>query len=111
MPPILSAMKARSAFAFMALALVVSACGPSVSPEADGVEVYIQVCARCHADNLTGGLGPPLVGEESPTLDRPEAYIVQTITSGLGRMPSFRNTLTEEQIQLVTDYIFEQQGR
>ena len=95
----------------VALALLVSACGQNVDPSATGQEIYLQICARCHADNLSGGFGPPLVGEESPALDKPKEFFIQTIGRGLGRMPSFRGTLSDEQIERVADFVLEQQNR
>lgn len=92
-----------------AASLLVVACGPGIDEAATGQDIYLQICARCHADNLSGGLGPALVGEDSPTPDRPQTYILQTIRSGLGRMPAFGGTLSDDQIQRVTDYIISQQ--
>ena len=92
--------------------LTVACGGTSVEPDAAGEEIYAAVCARCHADNLTGGLGPALVGPDARSLDRPEEYFVRSVERGIGsRMPSFGGTLTEAQIQRVVDYILSQQGR
>ena len=93
------------------LVLLLAACGPGVEPDASGEDIYLQICARCHADNLSGGFGPALVGDDSPSLERPEAYLLQTVRSGLGRMPAFGRTLSDDQIQRVTDFIMDQQGR
>ena len=95
----------------VAVALLAAACGSGVEEGASGEDIYVQVCARCHADNLSGGLGPALVGADASSLDKPEAFFTQTVTSGLGRMPSFGGTLSEQQIQRVVDYVLEQQGR
>lgn len=95
----------------LALSAVVFACGEGVAADATGEEIFLQVCARCHNENLSGGLGPPLVGEESPATDRPKSFIVQSVEQGIGRMPSFGGTLTDEQIDRVADYVLEQQGR
>lgn len=92
-------------------ALLVSACGPGVEDDASGPGVYAAVCARCHADNLLGGFGPPLVGPDSPSLERPREFLVQTVERGLGRMPGFAGSLSEDQIDRVVDFILEQQGR
>ena len=46
----------------------------------------------------------------SELADQPDAYLFQTITSGLGRMPSFRNTLSEDQILEVAEYLRVEQG-
>lgn len=95
----------------LAVALMLSSCGPGVDEDASGEEIYLQVCARCHADNMSGGLGPALIGIDSPSLAKPEEFFVQTVTSGLGRMPSFGGTLSDAQIQRVVDYVMDRQGR
>ena len=95
-----------------ALALLVYACGGGGVPEdATGEEIYVQVCARCHGEDLQGGTGLALVGEDARSIDKPERYFVQSISAGIGRMPSFRGTLNEEQILRVTRYVMERQGR
>ena len=97
---------------FLSALLVLSACGgTNIAEDASGEDIYLQICARCHAANLTGGLGPALVGDDSPALERSEAFFNQTISAGLGRMPSFGGTLSEIQVQQVTEYILGQQGR
>ena len=72
------------------LLLVLSACGGGGVPsDATGEEIYVQVCARCHGEDLRGGTGLPLVGEDARSIDKPERYFVQSISAGIGRMPSF----------------------
>ena len=95
-----------------AVLLFTYACGGGgVADDATGEEIYVQLCARCHGSDLRGGTGLPLVGEDARSLDKPERYFVQSISAGIGRMPSFRVTLTDEQILRVTRYVMEQQGR
>lgn len=94
------------------LAVLLYGCGGGGVPEdATGQEIYVQVCARCHGEDLSGGTGVPLVGEDARSIDKPERYFVQSISAGIGRMPSFRGTLSEEQILRVTHYVMERQGR
>lgn len=95
----------------MAVLALSTACGEGVAADATGEEVYLAVCARCHNENLSGGLGPALAGPDSPTLDRPKTFIVQAVEQGIGRMPSFGGALTDAQIDRVADYVLEQQGR
>ena len=95
-----------------ALALLMAACGGSDLPEdATGQQIYVQMCARCHGPDLRGGTGVALVGEGANSIDKPERYFVQSIYAGIGRMPSFRGTLTDDQILRVARYIMQQQGR
>ena len=94
------------------LALAALACGGSSPPaDASGQEIYVQVCAVCHGADLSGGTGPRLAGEGARSADKPESYFVQSIASGIGRMPAMRGTLTEDQIERVARYVMEQQGR
>ena len=94
------------------LLLVTYSCGGGgVADDATGEEIYVQICARCHGTDLKGGTGLPLVGEDARSLDKPERYFVQSISAGIGRMPSFRGTLSDDQILRVTRYVMEQQGR
>lgn len=90
------------------LLLVLTACdGPS--EDASGEEIYLETCARCHAPDLSGEVGPPL-GPDSNAAAQSDEYLVTTITDGRGRMPSFRQTLSGEQIQRVVDYLRAEQG-
>lgn len=100
------------AVAVAALALVVAACGGSDLPEdATGEQIYVHMCARCHGPDLRGGTGVALVGEGATSIDKPERYFVQSIYAGIGRMPSFRGALSDDQILRVARYIMRQQGR
>lgn len=96
----------------IAVAALLMACGGAGVPQdATGEEIYVQLCARCHGRDLAGGTGVALVGDDVRSLDKPERYFTQSISSGIGRMPSFRGTLTEDQILRVTHFIMERQGR
>lgn len=85
-------------------ATVLAGCGAGLDPNAGGEEIYNARCSSCHRRDLSGGIGPPL-GPGSEAVDRPLQYYEITITSGKGRMPSFRSSLTEEQISRVIDYV------
>jgi mono/diheme cytochrome c family protein len=77
---------------------------------ATGEEIYLQLCSNCHGDDLTGGLGPAL-GPGSSSAEKPDEYLHMTILDGLGRMPSFRSYLDDEQVQLLLDYLRVEQGK
>ena len=66
-------------------------------------------CVKCHtlADaGSTGNVGPNLDAA------RPSAaLVVERVTNGLGQMPSFRVTLTAEQIQAVAAYVSSVAGK
>lgn len=89
-------------------ALVLMACGPDES--ATGAEIYSQVCARCHGADLSGGVGPDL-GPGSSAAAQTDEFLVQTISDGRGRMPSFRQTLSAAQIERVVRFLRQRQGQ
>ena len=83
----------------------VAACGPAVSDDASGQEIYEISCARCHGDDLGGTRLAPGVGAGSALVDKDDAYAIATVTRGRGNMPSFENPLTAEQIESVMAYV------
>lgn len=85
-------------------ALVLSGCVQRPAPDATGQEVYVQVCARCHGADLGGGVGPAL-GPDSNGASQPDEFLVNAITDGRGRMPSFSQTLTGDQIARVVEFV------
>jgi mono/diheme cytochrome c family protein len=86
----------------------IASCAARPALDATGEEIYIQLCARCHGEDLSGGLGPAL-GAGSNAAEQDDAFLELTITRGRGRMPSFGGTLTDEQLQRLIDYIRSQQ--
>ncbi|HLT97010.1 MAG TPA: cytochrome c [Acidimicrobiia bacterium] len=89
--------------AVLALVALLSACGgPDV--DATGREIFNDICARCHAADLSGGVGPAL-GPGSNAASQDDEYLRTTIRDGRGRMPSFRQTLSTEQIDRVVEYV------
>jgi mono/diheme cytochrome c family protein len=72
---------------------------------AAGKEVFLGTsgCASCHslADaGATGTIGPNLDATQPPY-----DLVVERVTNGQGAMPSFADSLTEEQIQDVAAYV------
>jgi mono/diheme cytochrome c family protein len=69
-----------------------------------GAEVWAQAgCGSCHvlaAASSNGSIGPNL-DEASPSFDK----VVEQVTEGSGAMPSFRDQLSEQQIQDVAAYV------
>jgi mono/diheme cytochrome c family protein len=70
-----------------------------------GKEVFLGTsgCASCHAladAGSTGAVGPNL-DDASPSFDK----VVERVTEGQGAMPSFADTLSEQQIQDVAAYV------
>ena len=72
---------------------------------AAGKEIFLGVsgCASCHtlADaGATGTIGPNLDASQPST-----ELVVDRVTNGFGGMPSFSDSLTEEEIQEVAAYV------
>ena len=71
---------------------------------ADGEAVFASAgCGSCHtlsAAGTNGTIGPNL-DETKPAKD----LVVERVTNGMGAMPSFKDSLTEEQIQAVADFV------
>ncbi len=93
----------------IAFACALVACTGRPAPDATGPEIFQQLCARCHGSELQGDVGPAL-GPGSDIVDEPDEFLRMTIHDGRGRMPSFRRTLTDEQISRVIAYIREVQN-
>lgn len=86
--------------------------GCSVGRPADdarGEEIYVQLCSRCHGDDLEGGIGPPL-GAGSPSAEADDEYLRFTVENGRGRMPSFSSSLDDDQLERLIEYMREVQG-
>ena len=72
---------------------------------AAGKEVFLGAagCASCHTlsdAGATGAIGPNLDASKPSS-----ELVVERVTNGLGGMPSFSETLSEEQIQDVAAYV------
>jgi mono/diheme cytochrome c family protein len=87
-----------------AFLLVLAACADPPPLQASGQEIYQQLCANCHAEDLNGGVGPA-IGAGSNSAAQDDDFLVLTITRGRGPMPSFEATLSEEQIARVVEYL------
>jgi mono/diheme cytochrome c family protein len=70
-----------------------------------GKEVFLgnSGCGTCHtlADAGTSGTVGPVLDDTTPSYD----LVVDRVTNGLGGMPSFSSTLSEEDIQNVAAYV------
>jgi len=68
-----------------------------------GKEVFLANCSACHtlADAGTTGTVGPNLDAASPSYDK----AVERVTNGQGAMPSFADTLSEQQIQDVAAYV------
>lgn len=91
-------------------ALVLAGCVSAPAEDASGGDIYLQLCARCHANDLSGGVGPAL-GPGSNSARQPDDFNFGAIADGLGRMPSFGQTLSTNQIDRVVEYLRQAQGQ
>lgn len=68
-----------------------------------GEQVFVSNCGTCHtlADAGTSGTVGPNLDDAQPSFD----LAVDRVTNGQGAMPSFRDTLSEQQIQDVAAYV------
>ena len=85
--------------------------GTGITPEAptDGKSIFATSCGSCHtlADaGTTGAVGPNL-DESKP----PKDLVVDRVTNGQGAMPSFKDSLDQQQIDAVADYVAGAAGR
>lgn len=90
--------------------LALSACVGRPADDATGEEIYLQLCSRCHSDDLEGGIGPPL-GAGSNSASQPDAFLRLTVEQGRGRMPSFASSLNDHQVDLLIDYLRVEQSK
>ncbi len=87
---------------------------PKPSPpdggDTDGESIFASAgCGGCHtlaAAGSSGNVGPNL-DEAKPSLD----LAVDRITNGQGGMPSFKDQLSEEQIQAVAKFVADNAGK
>jgi mono/diheme cytochrome c family protein len=90
------------------LLLLVALLGACTSPppeNATGAEIYGQLCASCHASDLSGNVGPAL-GPGSHAVELSDEVIAATIRRGRGsRMPAFSRTLSDAQIDRLVVFI------
>lgn len=109
-------MKLTVAIVF-ALVLIGSACSQSASSGDSPRDVAAaramfeeNKCATCHGQKGEGGVGPNL---KSPIImTRTVQQIENQITNGSGVMPSFKGTLTREQIHELATFVYKEiQGR
>jgi mono/diheme cytochrome c family protein len=79
--------------------------GPAEGDPAAGKDIFLGTsgCGTCHtlADAGTSGTVGPNLDDAQPSFD----LVVDRVTNGLGGMPPFSSTLSEEDIQNVAAYV------
>jgi cytochrome c6 len=81
----------------------VAGTGITAEQPTDGKSIFTANCGSCHtlADAATSGTVGPNLDEARP----PQELVVDRVTNGQGAMPSFKDSLDEQQIQAVADYV------
>ncbi|MGH3128581.1 MAG: c-type cytochrome [Gaiellaceae bacterium] len=87
----------------------VAGTGITAEQPTDGKSIFTANCGSCHtlADAGTSGTVGPNLDESRP----PHELVVDRVTNGQGAMPSFSDSLDEQQIQAVADYVAGAAGR
>jgi mono/diheme cytochrome c family protein len=81
---------------------------PPDSETTDGASIFAASCGGCHtltAAGTTGAVGPNL-DEAKPS----QALVVDRVTNGAGQMPSFKDSLSPQQIEAVAEYVSSSAG-
>ncbi len=68
-------------------------------PSAGGSQIYASQCAACHGATGAGGIGPSL---QTSTFTK--SGTISAVTNGVGIMPGYSGSLTNEQIAAVSAY-------
>jgi mono/diheme cytochrome c family protein len=69
-----------------------------------------QKCVTCHGEKGEGGIGPSF--KAGVAMSRSVDDLATRIGTGSGQMPSFKDKLSQEQIQELAKYVYKEiQGR
>lgn len=82
--------------------------GPAESDLTNGARVFHDTCAVCHGDNGTGLGSASDLSEVLPQMSDDE--VKEVIRHGAPGMPSFRSTLSDDEIRDVIAYIRDSEG-
>jgi quinoprotein glucose dehydrogenase len=80
----------------------------SAPPTSVGRQTYLNQCAACHGENMSGGSGFPSLIDIATR--RTQSQIAAIIRNGSGRMPGF-SSLPPETLAALTDYIMSAKGK
>ena len=81
---------------------------PSGPATTDGEAIFTASCASCHTLAAAGSNGT--VGPNLDDTKPPKALVVDRVTNGKGQMPSFKDSLNQQQIEAVADYVASSAG-
>jgi cytochrome c6 len=69
-----------------------------------GAEIFSARCASCHGSTGGGGIGPRLSGGAVVDAYPDIVDEIEVVTDGKGRMPSFADRLSAQEIEQVVEY-------
>ena len=93
----------------LGVGLVLAACSGGTTtppdPAIDTAAIFTQNCAPCHGANREGRIGPNLTAASLQSRGRSEQYIRDTITSGRGGMPAWKDKLSSAEIEALAKFL------
>ena len=90
---------------FAVLSVMVLATGTMSFAQAAGEATFKSKCAMCHGATGAGDTPAGKSMKVAPLAKMSEADMVAIITSGKGKMPSYKGKLTDAQITDLVSYI------
>ncbi len=99
-------MRWLKGFALSLCALGTSTAGVQAADSGKGQIVFQQHCAACHGDDRLGRIGPALLPENLKRLRKKKALKVIANGRPATQMPAFGETLDQQQIADVADYVY-----
>jgi cytochrome c6 len=101
-------MMKKLALSLVALAVVALVGAPAARAAADGKALYDAKCAMCHGKD---GVAKPMA-KGSADLNDPKYQegttaeaLATVIRDGKGKMPGYKDKLSDEEIKAVADYV------
>jgi mono/diheme cytochrome c family protein len=82
---------------------------PLAQEDLSGRDLYTMGCSYCHGLDLSGTEIAPDLGPGSDAEEESDNRLAKRIREGEDEMPSFGNVLSDEQIQLIIDYLRDSQ--
>lgn len=85
-----------------------NAAAKPAQAEFDAKAFYVKSCAACHGNDGKGGdgiMGIPNFADAGWHQRHPDEKMREVIVKGKGQMPSFKDKLTDDQLQAVIGYI------
>jgi mono/diheme cytochrome c family protein len=104
---------------FLLFTILPIACKQAMAEKQDGndqdqraKEIYDQYCSNCHGKDLRGGNAQSLLDGIWQFGDG-TGYVTRNIKFGIPHlgMPSYETSLTDEEISLLVDWLYEEQNR